>query len=104
MRDDSTESIVCSAIHLDDGKKYTHQPINIQTGFIVAGLRHHNCGYTIYAITGDMKKRLQYKNTQGFLTSQNRFLTRYEAFVVAKDAGQIKNLHKRKELASEDLY
>ncbi len=103
MRGD-LEIVLCAAIHLDDGKVYTHQPVNIKTGFIVAGLRHHNCGYTVYALTGDLKKRLQYKETQGFLTTANRFLNRNEAYILAHSAGQIKTLHKRQELASEDLY
>ena len=103
MRNDD-EKVLCAAIYLDDGKKYTHQPVNIKTGFVVAGLRHHNCGYTIYALTGDLKKRLQYKQKQGFLTTHNRFLTRNEAYILAYNESQIKTLHGRKELASEDLY
>ncbi len=103
MRND-VEKVLCAAIHLDDGIKYTHQPININTGFIIAGLRHHNCGYTVYALTGDIKKRLQYKQKQGFLTTHHRFLNRNEAYILAHSIGQIGNLHGRKELASEDLY
>ena len=39
--------ILCSAIHVKDGKKYEHQPKNIDLGFVVCGRRHHNCFYTI---------------------------------------------------------
>jgi hypothetical protein len=103
MRND-IEKVLCAAIHLDDGMVYTHQPTNIKTGFVVAGLRHHNCGYTVYALTGDLKKRLQYRQKQGFLTTSNRFLNRNEAYILAYSVGQIANLYRRKELASEDLY
>jgi hypothetical protein len=99
------ERIVCAAIHYEDGIRYTHKPTNIDTGFVVTGLRHSNCGYTMYILTGDIKRRLSYrKYTEGFLTTHNRFLNRNGAFIVAKKSGQIGNKHGRQELASEDLY
>ena len=37
------ERILCAAIWYNDGKKHVHQPINIETGFVICGRRHHNC-------------------------------------------------------------
>lgn len=37
------ERILCAAVHYDDGKEYVHQPINITSGYVVCGHRHHNC-------------------------------------------------------------
>jgi hypothetical protein len=96
--------IICAAVWFQDGKKYTHQPKNIETGIVVTGWRHHNCFYTAYALQNfDLNKRRP-KNIQGFLTSDNKFLTRNKAFVLARKTGQVGNKHGRQELASEDLY
>ncbi len=104
------EYICCSANYYDDGKKYPHQPININKGFVVTGLRHHSCYATVAAIAGlDEAIRIRYsrlnkseKEHQGFLTSKNRFVNRIEAAEIAFEAGQIKE--RIKKLHSEDLY
>lgn len=86
------EYILCAAIHFDDGKQYIHQPVNITSGFVVAGRRHHNCYITYAAIRSqvahdgalyeaqlDPMLKNRPENTQGFLTSHDRFIDRYEA-------------------------
>lgn len=105
------ERILCAAIYYDDGKDYTHMPRNTKTGITVCGRRHHNC-YTILDkifpgheyLTGDV---------QGFLTSEDRFVDREEAFLIADAAGQIipeerarmnQRTNKNMELFSEHLY
>jgi hypothetical protein len=98
------EYIICSAIHFDDGKEYIHQPKNIKNGFVICGHRHHNCFMTIKILR---EKRIDFqeaKETQGFLTNKNIFLTREEAMEIAKSNGQISADLKNKELFSEDLY
>lgn len=35
--------IICAAVHYNDGNNYPHQPINIGSGIVIAGRRHHNC-------------------------------------------------------------
>lgn len=94
------EYIVCAAVHFEDGKNYVHQPVNIKTGFVVCGLRHHNCFATFSIIA-----RLTHWNyeAQGFLTNTNRFVSRQDAARIAYRAGQINDAHK-KELFSEDIY
>lgn len=92
--------VVCAAIHYDDNIKHHHQPNNIETGFVIAGLRHHNCFYSIYLLKGEKLKDI--KETQGFLTNDNRFLNREDAGRLAFACGQIKQLTKM--LFSEDIY
>jgi hypothetical protein len=92
------EYILCAAIHYKNGEKYIHQPINIETGFVLAGRRHHNIINTVGLAFGKMKC---YKE-QGFLTSTDRFVNRKEAAEIAYYSQQTDV--KKVELYSEDLY
>lgn len=97
------EEIICAAVWFDDGKKYEHQPINIELGFVVCGRRHHNCFMTASILRGEDWKVSDYgKNVQGFITSEDRFLNRKDAAEVAYAAGQA--FKKDGCLFSEDLY
>lgn len=97
------EYIICAAIHFQDGNKYEHQPINIETGFVVCGRRHHNCYLSLAIIKNEDVSRLSFgKNIQGFLTSKDRFVDRKEAGAIAFAQGQTKKLEDC--LFSEDLY
>lgn len=96
----ANEYIICSAIHFRNGKEYDHQPININTGFVVAGRRHHNCYQTAY-ILGYNRHDSTFRNCEGFITSKDRFVNRTEGLKIAKTAGQtdVDNY-----LISENLY
>ena len=87
------EKIICAAMHYDNGKQYKQQPLNIQAGIVVCGMRHGNCFVILHelfpAIDCD-------RVTQGFLTTQNRFVDRKEG---AKVFGLDSDF-----LMSEDLY
>ena len=104
----SKNKILCSAIYVDDERKYEGQPKNIELGFVVCGRRHHNCFATIRMIFEELENLIPYKKagkvTQGFLTSDDIFLNRKDAFKVAKDAGQIKGKLIGGVLTSEDLW
>lgn len=96
--------ILCAAIHYKDGKKYEQQPRDIFLGFVICGRRHHNCVAT-GTILG--AKLCEQPYTQGFLTSDDRFVDRTEAYAIARDRGQL--LSKYRELfttalLSEDIY
>lgn len=41
---------------------------------------------------------------QGFYTNKGRFVSREEAVIIAKDAGQISKSFNRKQLTSEDVW
>jgi hypothetical protein len=98
------EYIICAAIHFDDGVEYAHQPVNIKTGYIVCGRRHHNCFMTVKAISGDILD-IKIEKTQGFLTSKDMFLDRYESMLVAIACNQVKvEGNEDSPLFSEDLY
>ncbi len=97
---DQKERILCAAI--------------IYHSIVVAGRRHSDCYETLINLlkmhvndeipTEDLPSREQ----QGFLTSHNRFVSRSEAFKIAKENKQI--IHKLHDdsnegiLISEDLY
>lgn len=100
MIDNKKPYIICAAIHFDDGEPHIHQPRNIKTGFVVTGWRHHNIFMTMNILGYDRLEAL--KGKQGFLTSQNMFLTRDLAKSMATSIGQAENVNGT--LTSEDLY
>lgn len=94
------EIVLCAAIHFDDGDIHYHQPINISSGFVIAGYRHGSILGTAHAVGC----KVPFKNqTQGFLTNKNRFLNRLEARNLVVTTGQC-NPEFKEELYSEDLY
>jgi hypothetical protein len=100
--DAQKEYILCAAVWWDDGiNTYVHQPINVKTGFVVTGRRHHNC-FTTKAMLAGINAFKNLKPIQGFLTNTNRFVDRIEASVIAYHAKQIESMVP--ELKSEDLY
>lgn len=98
------EYIICSAIWYNDGQQHDGQPRNIDIGFVIAGRRHYNCYATAKALAGidntiklkvenieNTMSREEYKKHQGFITSKDRYVDRREAYLIAKDVGQIRN-------------
>jgi len=91
--------ILCAAIHYLYGNRYSHQPKNIDKGYVLCGRRHHNC-----ILTGSIfgVKTTTNNSIQGFLTSIDTFVNREEAGTIAYMAKQTdveKNM-----LFSEDLW
>lgn len=95
------EYILCSAIHFDDNEYHTHQE-QYGTGFLISGYRHHN----IIAIKSLLRSDIKYVETQGFLTSKDRFVDRKEGMQIALKAGQVleNSTINRYNLFSEDLF
>lgn len=103
----STIYIICAAIWYQDGNKHEHQPRNIDSGFIVAGRRHHNCFITTYILNGKEETHENIRNenwkiVEGFLTSDDKFVNRRQAGEIAYNAKQTSKL--KEVLFSEDLY
>lgn len=109
------EYIICSAIWFRDNIEHTHQPVNVKTGFVVCGRRHHNCYFTLSVIGKNLidsdeetpirvliNKPDSEREIQGFITNTDRFVDREEGAEIAFNAGQIK--HKVNMLMSENLY
>jgi hypothetical protein len=96
------EYILCSAIWFDDGKKYVHQPRNVESGIVFCGHRHCNIFIQIGGTVGERQKLGIYEKEQGFLTNTNRFVGRREAAIIAYEAKQTDQLLEK--LKSEDLY
>ena len=80
-------TIVCSAVWYNDGIVYKNQPTNIEAGFVVCGRRHGNC-FTTLEIMGKNYDNVK-KDEVGFVTSDNRFVGRKEAFKIALEANQL---------------
>lgn len=104
------EWITCAALHYDDGIEHANQPDNIATGIVVCGLRHGSCYAIMAGLLGNFSGKFKVvgREAQGFLTSKNRYVTRAEAYLIAREQGQIiHNFHGAQagnELCSEDLY
>ena len=97
--------IICAAVHYNDGNNYPHQPINIGSGIVIAGRRHHNCFLILGSLLKEnYNKKLLTEDSQGFLTSDNWFLNRRAAYGIAREADQLRIEREDKMLFSEDLY
>lgn len=99
------EFIICSAVHYDNGTQPMAQ--GISSGVVVCGRRHNDCNKIIRGLLGpDIP--IPEREFQGFMTSFNRYVSRSEAFVIAKANNQI--IHRMFDeddagsLTSEDLY
>lgn len=100
------EHIVCSAIYFKDGKKYPHQPQNVDSGFVVTGFRHHNVYATMIAMGQNPEEYKKIPMEEGFITSLYRFVDRKKALRIAIRDKQVTegHTHSDTELFSEDLY
>ena len=99
------ELVLCAAIYYPDGITYEHQPRNIEKGFVVAGRRHHNCLMTVSILSDDKALLKTTGPVQGFLTTEDRFIDRFEACKIAVANGQVKEgATVSGRLYSEDLY
>ncbi len=100
------EQILCAAIHFDDGKKHSHQPINIESGLVFCGWKHACIFPQLGGTVGERQKLGIFEKEQGFLTNLNRFVNRTEAGKIALASGQITELKYfgGEELDSSDLY
>lgn len=95
------EKILCAAIWYKDLDTPIHKCKNIENGLVICGYRHHQCIATKVSVVGTRGSEPD-KTIQGFLTSENRFVDRYEAYNIALKANQIKE-KKSDTLYSEDL-
>lgn len=107
--DNRKEYILCAAIHYDDHilaeVDDPSTPDNIETGFILCGYRHDNIMAQARKLFGIASKGTHV--TQGFLTSENRFVDREEAAMIAKTADQLippYNKYRPVQLFSEHIY
>lgn len=91
--------IICAALYFPE------------LDLIFYGHRHNHCLQAANdQILWNMNKQEMHKLTkiQGFVASDGQFYTRDEAFLIAKEAGQIKENRvldqNRKNLFTEDIY
>lgn len=91
----SEEHILCAAVKF--------------CGAVIPGYRHSNCYNTIKLIAPNHKFNGADRENQGFLTSNERFVNRADAFQIARKQNQIQKTSpmataKSGELTSEDIY
>lgn len=93
---DKDERIICAAIKL------------VESGKIYYGHRHNHC---LEAMGGELSWTMnrqdisKVEKVQGFITNENKFVTREEAWVIAEKANQIiRQSGGSGTLYSEDLY
>jgi hypothetical protein len=106
------ERILCAAIWYKDlvpeNKKglqlNSPNPVNVDRGIVFCGHRHVQCLAQMIVLFGKYQSEAG-EEVQGFLTSKNRFVDRYEALKIFKKARQKLNepLYS-KQLFSENLY
>lgn len=95
------EYILCAAIwYGDKDTELIHGPYGASTGRVMCGHRHHQIIELWHNLTG--KETREIGTCQGFLTNENRFVSRTTAADLAFKAGQIKE--KKHTLYSEDIY
>jgi hypothetical protein len=106
MIDTTKPYILCAAIWYKKAPELNiYKPRNIPFGIVLCGHRHH--------VIIEQYKQLTDRITddghiQGFLTSDNKFVTRKRALHIAIKAGQLSSIRYQaglqKELYSEDIY
>jgi hypothetical protein len=103
------EYILCAAIWYKDieiKKEMPNEsrlPVNCDRGLVFCGYRHHQCMYTMVAVTGLRSVETEVgEYVQGFLTSKNRFVDREEGAEIHRANGHTTEFQYR--LFSEDLY
>lgn len=110
------EYIICAAIWYKElpaklGKvnsTFLTLSANKPTGIIICGRRHYNIIHLKTYLTGLPNSKCG-EHVQGFLTNTNRFVDRFEAFQIAKQANQLLDECPTKEretakLFTEDIY
>lgn len=95
--------VVCAANYYVHDTVYHGQPRNIERGIVVAGHNHSSCFAILHYLFPDGCYKA--KTIQGFITSDNHFVSREVAFKIATEAEQIFYKHggSRQILYSEDL-
>lgn len=105
MIDPKKPYIICSAIWFPHMNTPPFKPVNIAYGAVVSGRRHSDCFNSLRVLEmPDHKDPRTKGSVQGFLTSDNRFMNRFEAMVFAKRIGQVSEKLEKNILFSEDLY
>ena len=102
MANGKTEYVMCAANWVNDEKQYAMQPFNCESGRVFCGWRHP-CIFQQYRERYP-QETFGKSETQGFLTTKNRFLTRSEALVLVRENGQLKQPLIGGMLTSEDLW
>lgn len=99
------EYILCAAIWYKDLQMQqdieSGRPTNCDKGVVLAGHRHHNCIHQMVNIYGIYSSKAG-EYVQGFLTSNNRFVDRKEAYEIHIANGNTADFINC--LYSEDLY
>jgi predicted methyltransferase len=95
--------IYCAAIWYKDLPDGKYCPTNIGKGVVIEGHRHPDIIRTVLNLTGKRQAECG-EYVQGFVTTEDQFVTRQEAMKIARAANQIISDTNLSELYSEDIY
>ena len=79
---------MCAATWFKEQPTAHFLPKNIDIGVVIGGINHTQILHIANALLGNVQYQ-QGKQEYGFLTSTNRFIDRKEAYVIAKEQGQL---------------
>lgn len=94
----SKEYILCSAVLRVTPREESCNYYENDISLVELGYRHHDILIRFRGIVSEDPK------DQGFYTSLGRFVSRTDAFLIAKETGQIETDESNGTLFSEDLY
>jgi hypothetical protein len=87
------EKILCAATWYKDFPKQIHGPKNIEEGVVICGKSHAQIYTALNSLTGKRECSNAIDGCgpfmQGFLTTENRFVDRKEAWLIAYENKQI---------------
>lgn len=87
------EKIICAATWYKEFPKQVHGPKNIDVGVVISGKNHSQIYTALNSLTGKRECSIGEdccgKFVQGFLTTENRFVDRKEAWLIAEANNQI---------------
>lgn len=103
------EYILCAAIWYKELPTQRLLPKNLTQGIVVCGHRHGHCIDIMKMLSNLRTVRFGPEcvgeTIQGFLTNNNRFVDRQEAFEIAEKQNQLNDRPRAgRDLYSEDLY
>lgn len=82
--------ILCAATWYKNFPKQVHGPKNIDTGVVIGGKNHASIYTALNSLTGKRECETEIGEfVQGFLTTENTFVDRDEAFKIAFENDQI---------------
>lgn len=99
-----TPYIACAAIWFKNDQDLMDAPYGITKGWVLCGHNHKQITELYARMTGKVPEPSEMRMMKGFLTSDDCFVSRKSAAIIALKAGQVLEKDNIQELTSEDIY